>query len=103
MGAYRWLETNGLWFTIVSWAVTGLLGVAVAKIKPLRRKVFHFLTPEEVRDLPRLLDVDTPGGLGDLAIELRKQNELLERALPAAVSANRASEDHDDSQDDQQE
>lgn len=71
-GVYHWLETNGLWFTVVGWAITGLLGIVVAKVKWLRKRVFHFLTPEEIRDLPTLLDTNTPGGLGDVAQALRE-------------------------------
>lgn len=84
---YGWLELNGLWLAVIGWSVTGLLGLAVAQIKPLRKRLFHFLTPEEVRKLPDLLNTNTPGGLGDLMQELRR--------LPVAdAAATHASEEH---------
>ena len=61
--AYGWMLANNLWPDVMSSIVFVLVAWAWAQ-----RKVFPHL-----REILRLLDTESPGGLGDVAKELRAQ------------------------------
>lgn len=68
VSAYQWLESNNLWKATVAWSV----GLALNSLWAIRAwKRHHKRTRQVQAELLDKLDVNTPGGIADLASLLR--------------------------------